>query len=441
MSDNVYMVVRPSNYVVRQNIDTVDTKYDSMISRFKEERRMKTRKTKKGRAYHLMLCLSAALLLQGCGSMQQWIVNLTHGEMAGVTTNCAVYSVDGTLGASHQICGNESDTYVYHEDAICNLDTMEKVVEADSVKFMACNEDMLYYYVQDNGGELYSYDFSKKEANLVTDAYQVVSMRANQDDVFISWKVKDEAGYITEDDTFELQYFHGKEDGINLNTWVETQEASDRTEDYKIYEFEGYEVVEDCSLDGECPQLVYVENADGFQYSCYGYNTYGKIGDKYICLGKNATYRWNGKKENLTTIIEADKANAGLSASQIGFFGNQIQMIVQYGKGTPGYQENPTRDFKSCDAFFTLEPETGECRLVYESQKGEQIAGFSYDKNCLYLLRNDGVYQYNLETGTEEEILVNEQYEGLAFEYFKDRFYIFSNPYSVGMEGQLLFEG
>ena len=96
-------------------------------------------------------------------------------------------------------------------------------------------------------------------------------------------------------------------------------------------------------------------------------------------------------------------------------------------------------DFKSCDAFFVFEPETDECRLVYKSQKGEQIAGFSSEKNSLYLLRNDGVYLHNIETESEDCILENKQYEGLAFEYFDDRLYIFSNPYSVGTVGQLLF--
>ncbi len=85
-------------------------------------------------------------------------------------------------------------------------------------------------------------------------------------------------------------------------------------------------------------------------------------------------------------------------------------------------------DFKSCDAFFVFEPETGE-----------QIAGFSSEKNSLYLLRNDGVYLHNIETESEECILENEQYEGLAFEYFGDSLYIFSNPYLVGTVGQLLF--
>lgn len=399
---------------------------------------MQTQTSKKQHTWRLLLCVPGLLLLQGC-SLQQWTSNLTHGQMAGVTTNCAVYSVEGTLGASHQICSNASDAYVYQDGAICKLDTMEKVVEADSLKFMACNEDVLYYYVPENGGELYAYDFSEKEIKLVSDEYQVVSMQANEEEVFVSGKRKDETGYITQEDTFELFCFHGKEDGIQLNTWAETQEEPEAAGDYNIYEFEGYEIVEDCTLTADSPQLVYVENGEGFQYSCYGYNTYGKIGQNYICLGKDATYRWNGKTENLTTIMDTDDANAGLSASQIEFFGNEIQMIVQYGKGTPGYQENPTRDFKSCDAFFTFEPETGECRLVYKSQKGEQIAGFSSEKNSLYLLRNDGVYLHNIETESEECILENEQYEGLAFEYFDDKLYIFSNPYSVGTVGQLLF--
>ena len=183
-----------------------------------------------------------------------------------------------------------------------------------------------------------------------------------------------------------------------------------------------------------------MEHADGFQYSCYGYNTYAKIQEKYLRLSFDVTCRYLGIEEEIPEIVETDYdyAEAGLSASQIGFYNNHAYMIAQYGKGTPGYQENPTKDFKVLDAFYEFFPETGECKMLYKVQEGEQIAGFCYEKNCLYLLRNDGVYRYDWETENEECIFETLNYECLSFEYFHDKLFIFSSPYSVYSQVELL---
>ena len=61
--------------------------------------------------------------------------------------------------------------------------------------------------------------------------------------------------------------------------------------------------------------------------------------------------------------------------------------------------------------------------------------GFSHAKNCVYLLRNDGVYRRNLATCEEELVFENYGYSGerfdetITFEYLEDTLYIFRESY------------
>lgn len=404
---------------------------------------MKTRRFKReGHKNKLLLCLCivAILILQGCTYADTLLNKFTHGDMAGVTTNCNVFSVDGTLGSHNFICENSTNTYVYHNNAICDYDSMEELVQVEDLEFMACNNDVLYYATANQGGELYSYSFSENKNTFVTDEYRITGMKAHDNDVFVSGRINDGNNGRKEDYQYDLIYYHGSEEGINVSEWAATHAEVNTTEDYGIFEFEGYDIAADHWLGEENPQLVFVEHADGFQYSCYGYNTYAKIQEKYLRLSFDVTCRYLGIEEEIPEIVETDYdyAEAGLSASQIGFYNNHAYMIAQYGKGTPGYQENPTKDFKVLDAFYEFFPETGECKMLYKVQEGEQIAGFCYEKNCLYLLRNDGVYRYDRETENEECIFENLNYECLSFEYFHDKLFIFSSPYSVYSQVELL---
>lgn len=404
---------------------------------------MKTRRFKReGYKNKLLLCLCivAILILQGCTYADTLLNKFTHGDMAGVTTNCNVFSVDGTLGSHNFICENSTNTYVYHNNAICDYDSMEELVQVEDLEFMACNNDVLYYATANQGGELYSYSFSENKNTFVTDEYRITGMKAHDNDVFVSGRINDGNNGRKEDYQYDLIYYHGSEEGINVSEWAATHTEVNTTEDYGIFEFEGYDIAADHWLGEENPQLVFVEHADGFQYSCYGYNTYAEIQEKYLRLSFDVTCRYLGIEEEIPEIVETDYdyAEAGLSASQIGFYNNHAYMIAQYGKGTPGYQENPTKDFKVLDAFYEFFPETGECKMLYKVQEGEQIAGFCYEKNCLYLLRNDGVYRYDWETENEECIFENLNYECLSFEYFHDKLFIFSSPYSVHSQVELL---
>lgn len=381
----------------------------------------------------LCMCLMVITTLAGCGGINKCVEKLTHKMMSGVTTDCRVLSIEGTSGSSHYICKNSTHTYIYQNNVIYNYDTMEELIQIENLEFFACNNDVLYYSVSDYGGQLFCYDFSEETSTLITDEYRVIGMKAYGDNVFISQKVNDGSGYVNGktaiQQEYELVYYHKKEEGISVKEWAKGHIGQSISDDYEIYEFEGYEIVADKSLGKDSPQIVLVGNEEGFQYSCYGYNTYNKINGEYIRLGIDVKCKYRGKEEELSKIVTADDSEAGLSASQIGFHDDKVYMIVQYGKGTPGYQENPTKNFKSMDALFEFSTETGECSEIYRIKEEEQIAGYSYTKNCLYLLRNEGVYEYDLGS-SEKCILENKEYTCLAFEYFEDKLFIFHDSYS-----------
>lgn len=382
----------------------------------------------------LYMCFIMILTLSGCQTVHNRIEKLTHGKMSGVATDCRILSVEGTTSSGHYICKNSTHTYIYQNNAIYDYKTMEKLIKAEDLEFMACNDDMLYYSVSCHDGQLFCYDFSEKTSTLISEEFRVTGMRANGDDVFVSQRDKDGKGYINGKTAvqriYEVIYYHKKENGISLKEWAKEHKGQSISDDYETYEFEGYEIVADKSLGQDNPRFVFIGNEDGFQYSCYGYNTYNKINGKYLRIGIDVKTKYLGIEKELLEIMTADTAEAGLSAAQIGFYDDKAWMIVQYGKGTPGYQENPTKDFKSTDAFFEFSPETNKCRKIYQIQEGEQIAGYSYTKNCLYLLRNEGVYEYDLKSGNEKCVFENKGYKCLAFDYFEDRLFIFHDSYS-----------
>ncbi len=399
--------------------------------------------SRKSKIHITFLCTCLiSITLSGCQSVQNHLEKLIHGKMSQTTTNCRVLSVENTTGGSHYICKNSTDTFIYQNDSICNYDTMEELVKAEDLEFMACNNDVLYYSVSGNGGQLFCYDFSENTNTLITDEYRVTGMKAYNGDVFITQRLNDGNGYTNGktavQQIYEVIYYHKNEKGISLKDWAKEHKGQIISDDYEAYEFEGYEIIADRSLAEDNPPLVYIRNEDGFQYSCYGYNTYHKINGEYLRLGIDVKSKYLGKEKELSEILSADTAEAGLSPAQICFHNDKACMIVQYGKGTPGYQENPTRNFKSMDAFFEFSPETEECTELYRILDGEQIAGYSCTKNCLYLLRNDGVYKHDLTAGSETLVFENKGYECLAFEYFDDRLFVFHNPYSPDAEVELL---
>ena len=379
---------------------------------------------------------SFMILMTGCGIMARQItdaVDIVRSKR--VNTDCNVASVAGGLGANDYVCRNSFSIYVYHNNAIYDYTDMEKLVDVEQLKYMACNEDVLLYSVETNKGELWCYDLQTKENKLVSDAYKVVGMRGTGQEIFVTATSKEE---MLAGEYFDLYCFHEQEEALNVNEWITRNESCYSAGWYSIYDFGGYNIVVDETLDKELPQVVLVENNGDFQYSCSGYNVYGRINEEYFKLTPEICCEYGDIKTELTEIMELSDYDPGFSASQVAVNHSDIYILEQYGKGTWGYQENPAVTFKDFDALFKVSPETEECVLLYQCREGEQLAGFSVEENCVFLLKKDGVYQYDLSTSKEQYIVSNEEYKGMVFEYMENELFIFQNPYTTSEGIELL---
>ena len=396
-----------------------------------------------------IFALSCSMLLTGCALQERIIISiidkLTMGKMYG-SVDCSVLSVEGSIGSSHYICENSTDTYVYDKENICNYNTGEMLVELDhDLLYMACNDDVLYYATDRYDESFYCYNFQTGEKQLVQDGYEVTGMQAYEDDVFVVLRELDTQSDYSEDykEKNEVWYFHKDEEPVSLTQWVSENEPHNIMTDYKSYIYEGYQIWVDDSLQEYNPRIVYIEKDERFRYSCSGMeaydrgsNTYNRIDQDIIRLTADVKCRYRNAERELTEITQenegAQSGYPGLSSSMISFHEDSIGIIEQYGKGTFQYAENKSARQKILDAFYEYMPETGECRLVYEIQDGEQIAGYSYTKDCLYIQEGQSVYEYHLDTQEKECIYTSDkEYEGFCYEFMDGKLYIFQRSYTI----------
>ncbi|MBE5942267.1 MAG: hypothetical protein E7264_07005 [Lachnospiraceae bacterium] len=383
------------------------------------------------------------MLLAGCSPVKKIIKNMISDTLANESTNCKVFSVDSSIGTTKYICSNSTSTYIYHDGAIYDYETMQLLTEVGSLEFMACNDEVLYYSEATQSGQLYCYDFSDKTSIMVSDEYRVVSMKAYGDDIFLLKRTKEDVEHGLTSEVamgypYELMYFHKDEEGVNVTEWAKEQEPVNVAGEYEEYEFNGYTIACDTTIEQESPQLVYVECGEDFKYSCYAYHTYVKIDDAYLCLTRDVSCRYKDENNHLDMVhdLEGDNEDyCGLSPAYIGFSEGKAYMLVQYARGNIDYEQNPDVVKKMSDALFCFSPVDGESQLLYQTKNKEQIAGFSLEKNCLYLLRDDGLFEYNLDTEEEHKVIEraeylteNQGYDDLLFEYYDNSLIVFYDP-------------
>ncbi|MCI5806122.1 MAG: hypothetical protein MR029_07295 [Clostridium sp.] len=147
--------------------------------------------------------LSCGMLLTGCEMVNilayKAAEKVANGEMFA-KADCTVLSVEGSIGSSHYICENSTDTYVYDKENICNYNTGEMLVELDhDLLYMACNDDVLYYATDRYDESFYCYNFQTGEKQLVQDGYEVTGMQAYEDDVFVVLRELDTQSDYSED--------------------------------------------------------------------------------------------------------------------------------------------------------------------------------------------------------------------------------------------------
>jgi len=377
----------------------------------------------------ISLCL-CMISLTGCSYIRDKVSDIMYNTIVEITSGltmdsqCTVASIGGMVGTHEYICQNSSNTYIHQRDGIYEYDSMQKIVdtsERSEIDFMACNDDVLYYVW--GGNELWCYNFAQKKEEFITDKYVVNGMRANGDDIFM---LMHEIGENWDGKTHFIYYYHKDEAAVNISDLVINNEADYIQGDYSVYEFAGYHLVVDNRLETEIPAINFIENADGFQYSCFGEKVYTKINDEYMELTQDIRYRYQGVEIELTDIVNASEMKVYLSPSLVGVKGQDIYIIAQY-QGTPhgGIGENPFGWFKDRDALFKFSLETEDCILVYQCKEKEQLAGFSLSKNCVYVQTDERIYEYNLETAEETDLLYNRHLDTVYYEYLDDKLFIF----------------
>lgn len=378
----------------------------------------------------LYMCLIVGLfLLTGCGKLMEnayrKVIDHISDKFFPIEISCEVYSVPGTVGAYDYICQNTDNIYLYHNKTICKYESMEKVFAIDDLHSMVCTDDALYYYTGTNGGSLWRYDFIAEMHENVSDEFYIHGMKANGKNAFVvaENKTSGECSVLA---------FCGKQPVVNLNEWITDQEPISLY-NYLLYQYDGCNVL----VNRENGQIVLIEKGDDFQYSCAMDGVYAKVNEEYIHLRSDITYTYKGEIVELTAITAESKYDAGFSPSQVGIVGGDVYILEQYGKGHLNYHENPSGGFKDKDVLFKLSPETGECELLYKCERREQLIGFSAEKNCVYLMVEDEIYQHNLDNA-EREFLLKAEDTRMMFETMNGQMFFFQYYYAVEKEVDLL---
>jgi WD40 repeat protein len=337
--------------------------------------------------------------------------------------NCAVWSVENAPTGNHFVCSNSSDTFLYEYNGIYRVceKTDELLIAYENLSFFTCTDAYIFFAVSNNGGQLYRYDLSSKETELLMDGKTPISMKSCGNDVIVvieDNQKSTEYGH-TEDYEYQVILYRNGVDKQELNKQIQASSGKEEQQQYSIYNMYDYTIVADNELENcEYPQIVYMEQ-DDFVYSCNPYNTYINYKGKIYCLDKYL--------DKLTEFVSATYFG-GVDASHVCVDENKCYFIAQYSKnGAWGYQYNPSADFKAADCFCSYDLETGECELLYKTDKHEQIAGFSIEKGWILLLRGDEVYQYNLSSKKENYVTEYSDYEDwrwLYFESYKGKTYV-----------------
>ena len=126
-----------------------------------------------------------------------------------------------------------------------------------------------------------------------------------------------------------------------------------------------------------------------------------------------------------TDIIEQKDEGAATTISHYSVYEDKLYILYQYGKGLQYRGYNSESIWRVKDAIYAVDFNTKEITLVYETKdNSEQIAGFSVERNELYLAKQDGVYRCDMQGSNGVKIL-DGYYETLVFEDCKGYFFIY----------------
>lgn len=353
----------------------------------------------------IFVTLGIVLLLGYYNSIISMILDIANDNIT--PANIEIRSVPYSNGGNDVVCSNSNGTYIYTDGAIINIDTNEIIIKDNNIENIACNDSTLIYSTKNR---LYRYVF---ETNQIYDAgkFEVVSMKGNSNDVFVTI----EAGKsgINQKHVHNVLYFHNTDSGINLDKMIDMSSDTIVFDNYTI------------AINSTLIQICYITDGE-FEYTC-GLDVHG-LNSQGICrIDENFDYifpNYNARRR-LIEINGREEYINGIYPSQVGFIGDIIYVIERYGKYPIEDIENIKAAYKDYDAYFSIDTNTGDCKLLYKTKSNEQIVNFSTTGTELYILRDDNLYSHNLVTGREEYVFCNKGYGTLVFEVLDDTMYIF----------------
>lgn len=342
-------------------------------------------------------------------------------------------SVEYSMSGDTYVCNNSSDIFIYEKGSVYRLDDgrNELIFSEKYLKAVTCTDNYIFYSVTTAEGALYRYSFQTKQSELLM-SKKIVDLKANEKDVFVVYE-DGQKGTRTdhaEDYYYQVILYENGTDEVKLNDELQPLNWVENKGQFSLYDVCGYQIVTDESLiekgegNAQLPQIVYLQK-DDFLYSCNPYNTYININGKITKID-----RYDKK------ILEvcSDKNYGGIDASHVAVKGDKCYLIVQFSKGTWKYQYNPGVSFKTSDYLCSLNLRSGECKVLYQTEKEEQIAGFSIEDEWILLLDGEQVIKYNLQQRERTVVMhhLEKDWCDFFFEECEGKIYIFTDNH----EGQ-----
>lgn len=306
---------------------------------------------------------------------------------------CRVFSWNGSTSGTNYICSNSTDKFVYNLKndgrAIYNYNTGEPVVslneEDREVSMLTATDDYIYY------ADLYTifgFSLEDKKLKYTNSEYEAIEgMKAYNDNAFIVVCV--DYKKVIQNSTYSVVMMTG-EHAVNLNEELIGQKPVKEQDEYLYYEYEGYSIVVDDSLDKEIPQIAYISKGE-FEYSCLPYNTY--------IMYAGTLYRIDMCEE---VFPKADHAYGGVNAAHVVEKDGVCTMMIQYSK--LDYRCNPTAPKYKGSSLCKYNLLTREFELIYEAKKDEQIICLDKNGESVIIVKNEGIYRKNIKSGKNEKI-------------------------------------
>lgn len=353
--------------------------------------------------HNIVVLLIGIIILTGCRPE-----SFPHGETSEssgynystVHINCVDHSLMQNRG---KFCTNGEKCYYEEGNIIYSYvdGKREEVFALDDtvdVGFIQAAEDVIYYKVKNsNNHELYAYDMVTKENYFVFSEVNVIDIAIHEKDVFLLLSSNDDARL----DTYVVHWKVHQENNAEPILYSNRQNS-----ETIVVDFENYILA--LKVNYQFRSLSIYSNEDKWTY-CYGYEV--------MVYWNDSLYEENANKI-FKDGMEVGELGDDVGETQPEFcstYNGKLYLYYEYGIGN--FNATLTQDYtqKSHDAIYCIDLSTNETQLIYETEDvREQIAGYSAEYNTIYLVREDGLYQRNMD-GTGEKRIWQGYCENMLF--------------------------